>query len=107
MTLPQHKELKMSSTRPQARGEISRLDVIRLLAFSMLLILPANSMAQQSPPIAEQIARTYGLDSFGQIEAIRYTWNLETPPSKFHACGSGARRPTPSPTRGKTRTAGL
>ena len=25
----------MSSTRPQARGEISRLDVIRLLAFRM------------------------------------------------------------------------
>ena len=72
----------MSSTRPQARGENSRLDVIRLLAFSMLLILPANSMAQQSPPIAEQIAKTYGLDSFGRIEAIRYTWNLETPAIK-------------------------
>ena len=26
---------EMSSTRPQARGEISRLDVIRLLAFRM------------------------------------------------------------------------
>src|SRR4029077_5819034 len=34
-------------------------------------------VAQQSPPIAEQIAKTYGLDSFGQIEAIRYTWNAE------------------------------
>ena len=74
--------MSSTSTRPQARGEISRLDVIRLLASSMLLILPANSMAQQSPPLAEQIAKTYGLDSFGQIEAIRYTWSLETPANK-------------------------
>jgi hypothetical protein len=66
----------MSSNRTQARSEMSRLDVIRLLAFSMLLILPATSVPQQSPPIAEQIAKTYGLDSFGQIEEIRYTWNV-------------------------------
>jgi hypothetical protein len=70
----------MSST--QARSEMSRLVVIRLLAFSMLLILPATSGAQQSPPIAEQIAKAYGLDSFGQIEAIRYTWNAEFPGGK-------------------------
>jgi hypothetical protein len=70
----------MSST--QARSEISRLDVVRLLALSMLLILPATAEAQQSPPIAEQIAKTYGLDSFGQVEAIRYTWNAEFPGGK-------------------------
>jgi len=73
----------MSSTRPQARSEMSRLNVIRLLAFSTLLILPATSVAQQSPPIAEQIAKAYGLDSFGQIEAIRYTWNAELPGVKL------------------------
>jgi len=65
----------MSST--QASSEMSRLIVIRLLAFGMLLILPATSGAQQSPPIAEQVAKAYGLDSFGQIETIRYTWNAE------------------------------
>jgi len=54
----------MSST--QARSEMSRLDVIRLLAVSMLLLLPATAKAQQSPPIAEQIAKAYGLDSFGK-----------------------------------------
>jgi hypothetical protein len=69
------KELDMSTTLTLARSEISRLDVIRLLAFSALLILPTSSMAQ-SPPVAEQIAKTYGLDSFGQIETIRYTWNV-------------------------------
>ena len=48
-------------------------------AFSVLLILPATSGAQQRPPIAEQIAKAYGLDSFGQIEGIRYTWNAQFP----------------------------
>jgi hypothetical protein len=63
---------------------LSRLDVIRLLAFSMLLsILPATSWAQQRPPIAEQMAKTYGLDSFGQIEGIRYTFNAEFPGVKL------------------------
>jgi hypothetical protein len=63
---------------------LSRLDVIRLLAFSMLLsILPATSWAQQRPPIAEQMAKTYGLDSFGQIEGIRYAFNAELPGVKL------------------------
>jgi hypothetical protein len=80
---PKRKELDMSSTRSQACGVISRLNAILLFAFSVVLVLPASSMAQQSPPIPEQIAKTYGLDSFGQIEAIRYTWNLETPAIKL------------------------
>ena len=42
-----------------------------------VLILAATSRAQQHPPIAEQIAKAYGLDSFGQIEAIRYTFNAK------------------------------
>ena len=54
-----------------------RLTVVRLLPLSVLLILPATSGAQQRAPIAEQIAKAYGLDSFGQIEGIRYTWNGE------------------------------
>jgi hypothetical protein len=60
---------------------VSRLEVIRLLAFSMLLlILPAtSSWAQHLPPIAEQMAKTYGLDSFGQVDGIRYTFNAEFP----------------------------
>jgi hypothetical protein len=63
----QPKELDMSSSRLQAHSEISRLDVIRLLAFSVLLILPTSSMAQQGPPIAEQIAKTYGRQSHPQM----------------------------------------
>jgi hypothetical protein len=55
----------------------SRFGVIRLL--TLLLVLPAICAAQQLPPIAEQMAKTYGLDSFGQVEGIRYTFNLELP----------------------------
>jgi hypothetical protein len=59
---------------------LRRLDVIRLFAFGMLLLLlPATSWAQQRPPIAEQMAKTYGLGAFGQIEGIRYTFNAELP----------------------------
>jgi hypothetical protein len=44
-----------------------------------LLVLPGISRAQNRPPIVEQIAKAYGLDSFGQVEAIRYTFNLQIP----------------------------
>ena len=50
--------------------------MIRLLAFALLVLAP-NSWAQNRPPILEQIAKTYGVDSWNQIEAIRYTWNGE------------------------------
>src|SRR5215831_12289471 len=45
-----------------------------LLAIALLLAA-ANSWAQKAP-IADQIAKAYGLDSFGQIDAIRYTFNI-------------------------------
>ena len=50
---------------------LTQLHVIRLLALGLLLILPATSGAQQRPPILEKLTKTYGLESFGQIEAIR------------------------------------
>src|SRR4029077_17242853 len=53
-----------------------RATMIRLLVFG-LLVFASTSWAQNRPPIAEQIAKTYGLDSFGQVEAIRYTWNAQ------------------------------
>ena len=56
-----------------------RLDLIRLLVFAMLLTVAAAARAQQLPPLAEQMAKTYGLDSFGQVEGIRYTFNLDLP----------------------------
>lgn len=52
-----------------------------LLTIAMLA-LAAISWAQK-PPIAEKLAKAYGLDSFGQIEAIRYTFNIDIPGLKL------------------------
>jgi len=49
-----------------------------LLAIAMLL-LATTSWAQNRPPIVEKLAKAYGLDSFGQIDAIRYTFNIDIP----------------------------
>jgi len=56
--------------------QLGRSKAIRFLV-PALLALASTSWAQQRAPILEQIAKTYGLDSWNQIEAIRYTWNGE------------------------------
>lgn len=58
--------------------KLSRTIMLGCLSLGMVLVVP-TCWAQQRPPILEQIAKTYGLDSWGQIEAIRYTWNGEIP----------------------------
>src|ERR1700690_4104344 len=55
-----------------------RVTIIGLLAF-VTLTLSSTSNAQTRPPIVEQMAKPYGLDSWGQIEGIRYTFNLDLP----------------------------
>jgi len=51
---------------------------IGLLLFGILF--PASaSRAQSCPPAAEKIAKAYGIDSWGQIDAIRYTFNRNLP----------------------------
>src|SRR5258708_21075238 len=59
-----------------------RLTMIGLLLCGVLVLAP-NSWAQKRPPILEQIAKTYGLESFGKIEAIRYSFNLDIPGLKL------------------------
>jgi hypothetical protein len=54
----------------------NRATMIRVVAIAMVLCA-APCWGQERPAILEQIAKTYGLDSFGQIQAIRYTWNGE------------------------------
>lgn len=56
--------------------DLCRFDVIRLFAFSVLVLLPVAADAQQVPPLAKQVAKTYGIDSFGKVEAIRYTFAI-------------------------------
>ena len=58
--------------------KLGRSTTISCLFFGVL-VLAATSWAQTRPPIAEQIAKTYGLDSFDKIEAIRYTFNAQFP----------------------------
>ena len=58
--------------------KLSRSKTIPCLLFGVLA-LAATSLAQQRDPAVEKIAKTYGLDSWGKIEAIRYTWNGEIP----------------------------
>src|SRR5258707_9773815 len=73
--------------------ELGRSKTIRFLVFG-LLVLAATSCAQKRAPApqqrssvpeqtakinTEQIAKTYGLDSFGQIDGIRYTFNIQFP----------------------------
>ena len=60
----------------------SRVTIIGLMGFCVLALAP-NSWAQKRPPILEQIAKTYGLDSFAQIEGIRYSFNLDLPAFKL------------------------
>jgi len=46
-------------------------------ALLAVLCAAAPVSAQQRPAIADQIAKTYGLDSWDRIEAIRYTFNVD------------------------------
>lgn len=55
-----------------------RLRIMGLLLF-LVAAMTATCWAQNRPAIVEEIAKTYGLDSFGQIEAIRYTFNVQFP----------------------------
>ena len=58
------------------RKTLGRPIVISCLVLG-ILVLASTSGAQNRPPVLEQIAKTYGLDSYGQVTAIRYTWNGE------------------------------
>ena len=56
--------------------KFGRSTTIRCL-FLGLLLLAANSWAQERAPILEQVAKTFGIDSWDKVDAIRYTWNGE------------------------------
>ena len=55
-----------------------RVTMIGLLGFGILAFY-STARAQARPPIVEQMAKTYGIDSWGQIEGIRYTFNIDLP----------------------------
>jgi hypothetical protein len=53
-----------------------RLTVVGFLICGVLVFAP-KSGAQQRSPILDRVAKAYGVDSWDQVEAIRYTWNGE------------------------------
>ena len=56
---------------------------LRCLLVITVIVLAINSWAQQRPPVVEKLAKTYGFDSYGQIDAVRYTFNLDLPSLKL------------------------
>ena len=60
-------------------AKLGRLVKSSCMFLGVVLTLAVTSWAQQHAPIIEQIAKTYGLDSWNQVDAIRYTWNGEIP----------------------------
>jgi hypothetical protein len=61
-----------------------RRSTMILWLFFGVLVLATPSWAQTRPPEVEKLAKTYGLDSYGQIEAVRYTFNLDLPALKVN-----------------------
>jgi hypothetical protein len=52
------------------------LQTILCPILSVVAVAP-SLWAQERAPILEKIAKTYGIDSWDKVEAIRYTWNGE------------------------------
>ena len=53
-----------------------RFTMMGLLLCGVLVLAP-TSWAQQRAPLLDQVAKAYGIDSWDQVEAVRYTWNGE------------------------------
>src|SRR5258708_32276524 len=73
---------KTHTTVAKGRSSMTKLGTsttICCLLFGVLVLAPGSSWAQNRPPVLEQMAKTYGGDSYGQIEATRYPWTPETP----------------------------
>src|SRR5260370_24611483 len=73
----------VSFTKERSMTKLRRSMTIYCL-FWGVLFLAGDFRAQTRPPIVGQLAKTYGLDSDGQVEAIRYTFNLQLPALKLH-----------------------
>src|SRR5260221_4238009 len=74
-----HQESKLDSERARGEQPMTKAHHVPMIGVLLIGVLcpPAPVSAQQRPAIADQIAKTYGFDSFGQIDAIRYTFNID------------------------------
>ena len=55
---------------------MNRATMIHFLVFGVLALTP-TLWAQTRSPILDQVAKTFGVDSWDKVEGIRYTWNGE------------------------------
>ena len=83
--------------------KVNRVTMIGLLVLGAIVVV-ATSRAQSRPPILGQVAKAYGLDSWDNITAIRYTWHAQFPGVDVSRTGLGSPRLTRFPMRGKTKT---
>src|SRR5258706_15641626 len=81
------------SLRRTSMTKLRRSMTIPCLFWGALLIA-GTSGAETRPPVAEQLAKTYGLGSYGQIEAIRYTFKIQLQALKLDHSGSWEWGPT-------------
>lgn len=72
--------------------KVSRVHLIRPLLIGVVSSSAVVS-AQQRPPIAEKIAKAHGFDSWDQIDAIRYTFNIDVPKLKLKVSRSWVWEP--------------
>jgi len=56
----------------------NRATILGLLLVGVLA-LAATSCSKKHSPVAEELAKTYGIDSYDQVDTIRYTFNAEFP----------------------------
>ena len=74
------KQPRAAMARPNAtRGSSTALCRSTMIQWLLIgvMALAAYCSAQDRPPIFEKMAKTYGLDSWNQIDGIRYTWNVQ------------------------------
>ena len=68
-----------TESRITATQKMTKPIGLKSIRFLVLWVLVIAIASCKQPSVTEQIAKTYGLDSYGQIEAIRYTFNLQFP----------------------------
>jgi hypothetical protein len=57
---------------------IRRFTLMGLLLCGALLLTPTSwAQAPQRAPLLDQVAKTFGVDSWDKVDAVRYTWNGE------------------------------
>lgn len=55
----------------------SRWRTAALFVFCGIMLLTVGAFGQTPSPVAQEIAKAYGIDSLDKIQAIRYTWSGE------------------------------